>query len=374
MQQLYIAIAALICGMLFNETLANISAGTASYLPVTSSSYLNALIILAASLVLAKIADFAFEKLFMRITAHTETDIDDRIIDALKSPIFYAVLVLGLYASLHSLPLGEGEFFYIDNLLQTAFVIIAATAAIRIAGILIRGIGGHVAARTKSSLDKEMLPLFNNIAKIVVIFAALMAILSAWNIDVTPLLASAGIIGIALAFAAQSTVANLFGGIAVYFDRPFKIGDRIQLESGEIGDIIEVGVRSTRIKTLEDTLIIIPNEKIANSKVTNFNQPAPRMNIKVNVGVAYGSDVANVKKTLLKAAKSSPAVLKEPAPQAYFSEHADFALKFMLVAWIENPVMKITALDQLNEGIAREFAKAKIEIPFPTQAVLVKKG
>ncbi len=359
--------------MFLTEILKNITIETEGVIPATSYSYLNALIILFASFVLAKIADFVFEKVFLKITSHTETDIDDKIVENLKSPIYYAVIVIGTYVSLHSISLDEQIFFYFDNMIQTALILIGAVAAWRISSILIDGVISKFAAKTKSTLDDEMMPLFKNITKLVIIFVAIMMILAAWDINVTPLLASAGIVGLALAFAAQSTVANLFGGVAVYFDKPFKVGDRIQLESGEIGDVVEIGIRSTRIKTFDDTLIIIPNEKIANSKVTNFNQPIPRMNVKFNIGVVYGSNVADVRKALLKSADDAPSVLKEPAPSVLFVEHGDFALKFMLIAWIDMPTRKGTVLDEVNTAINREFKKAKIEMAFPTQTVYLKK-
>ncbi|MBU4245687.1 MAG: mechanosensitive ion channel family protein [Nanoarchaeota archaeon] len=359
--------------MFIAEILKNITSGAEIIIPAVSSPYLNALIILLASFILAKIADFLFEKVFLRLTAHTETDLDDRIVASLKSPIYYAVISIGTYASLHSISLGDAAFFYIDNLIQTILIIIGAIAAWRITDLFIGRVIAKFAAKTKSTLDDEMMPLFKNITKLLIIFAAIMLTLSAWDINVTPLLASAGIVGLALAFAAQSTVANLFGGVAVYFDKPFKVGDRIQLESGEIGDVVEIGIRSTRLQTFDDTLIIIPNEKIANSKVTNFNQPIPRMNVKFNIGVVYGSDVAKVKKTLLNAAEGAQNILKNPKPVVLFMEHGDFALKFLLIVWIDMPTKKGTVLDEINTAINREFNKAKIEIAFPTQTVYLKK-
>jgi len=359
--------------MSFNLTLANLSAETTSFFPATSSPYLNAGIIFLASIILAWIADLLFKQVFTRIAAHTETDIDDKIIGSLMGPIFYAVLIIGIYASFHALPFTESHFIYIDNLIQTVFIIVASVGVSRVSLILIDSVGKKFAARTKSALDEEMLPLFKNIARIIIIFVALMLTLAAWDVNVTPLLASAGVLGIALAFAAQSTVANLFGGVAIYFDKPFKIGDRIQLETGEIGDVLEVGIRSSRVRTLDDTLIIIPNDKIANSKIINFHQPVPRMNVKINVGVAYGTNPAKVKKILLKIANDSPTALKDPKPQVLFLEHGDFALKFLLIVWVNEPSKKYVAIDEINEGIAREFAREKIDIPFPTQTVYMRK-
>lgn len=360
--------------MFLNETLKNLTQQTLSFLPESASSspYLTALVILLASFFIAKIVQFVFKKIFLRLTAHTKTELDDKIIQNLKSPIFYTIIIIGTYLSLHTLNLG-GFFYYTDNSLQTVIIIIAAAAISRVANTFADEVLVKVASKTKTTFDDELLPLIKTVFRILVIFFAIMGILSAWDINVTPLLASAGILGFAVAFAAQSTIANLFGGIAVYFDKPFKIGDRIQLESGEVGDVFEVGIRSTRIHTLDGTLLILPNEKIANAKIINFNQPHPKMIVKIDVGVAYGSDTGNVKKALLLAAKNSAAVLHDPAPSVFFTEHGDFALKFRLIAWIPEPSKKLIAIDQLNENIAKELKKAKIGIPFPTQTVYLAK-
>jgi len=207
----------------------------------------------------------------------------------------------------------------------------------------------------------------------VIVFVALLWTLSAWDVNITPFLASAGVVGIALAFAAQSTVPNLFGGISVLFRQAFQSGRSDSAESGEIGDVVEVGIRSTRITTFDDTLIVIPNDKIANSKIINFNQPVPRMNVKFNIGVEYGSDVEKVKKTLLKSAEGAHNILKNPKPVVLFLEHGDYALKFTLIVWIDLPTKKGVVLDEINTEINREFRKAKIEMAFPTQTIYLKK-
>jgi len=346
---------------------------TNSYFAGTQLQFIASLTVLAFFLVLAKLTDIIFEKIFLRLASKTKTELDDKLLYVLKTPIFVTVALIGIIVSFSMITALQTFMETIINITKTLMIIIWTAVSIKIAAILIRDVIGKAASKTKSTLDDEMLPLFSNLAKIIICFIGLMMVLSIWNIEITPILASAGIAGFAVAFAAKDTLSHLFGGISIYFDKPFKVGDRIQLDSGEYGDVKEIGIRSTRILTLDDTLIVVPNDTIANSKIINYHAPYSRMKVKLRMGVSYGSDVAKVKKTLLKVANSIPEVRDKPKPIVLFIEHGDFSLNFLLITWVDNPSLKGTVTDQLNMGIEKEFKKEGIDIPFPTQTIYTVK-
>ncbi|MFH1126558.1 MAG: mechanosensitive ion channel family protein [archaeon] len=347
---------------------------TSGYFTELQLELITAIAILIIFLILAKLSDIVFEQVFKKLTQKTKTEIDDKIINVLMTPIFLTVTLFGVIIALSTIMVLENTMVFLTKIAKTVLIIIWTITAAKISTIIIYDILGKVTKKTKSTLDNEMLPLFQNLAKIIIYFLGLTMILSAWQIDLTPFLATAGVAGIAIAFAAQNTISHIFGGISVYFDKPFKVGDRIQLESGEYGDVTEIGIRSTRILTLDETMIVIPNDKIANSKIVNYHAPYSRMKVKMRIGVVYGSDVGKVKKTLLKVAKNAPHVLKNPTPVVLFVEHGDFSLQFLLITWVENPMLKGDVTDELNVGIDREFRKEKIEIAFPTQTIYTIKG
>ena len=164
-----------------------------------------------------------------------------------------------------------------------------------------------------------------------------MVILSIWKINITPLLASAGIAGLAIAIAAKDTLSNFFGGISIFMDRPYKIGDYIVLDSGERGEVVAIGMRSTRMKTRDDILISIPNSILANSKIINESAPVPNFRVRIPVSVAYGSDIDLVEKTLLDIASKNDQILQEPVPRVRFREFGDSALNFQLLCWAREP-------------------------------------
>ena len=178
-------------------------------------------------------------------------------------------------------------------------------------------------------------------------------------------MASAGIAGVAIAIAAKDTIANFFGGISIFMDRPYKIGDYIVIEGGERGEVAAIGVRSTRIKTRDDVLITIPNSVMANSKIINESAPIPNFRVRVAIAVAYGSDIDLVEKTLLEIASANDNILPEPDPRVRFREFGDSALNFELLCWAREPALRGRIIHELNSAIYKKFAEFSITIPFP---------
>jgi MscS family membrane protein len=188
----------------------------------------------------------------------------------------------------------------------------------------------------------------------------------------TAVFASAGIVGLGVALAARETLANFFGGISIFLDRPFKSGDYIVLDSGERGRVFEVGLRSTRIITRDDVLISIPNSLMTSTKVVNQSAPRNRFRVRVKIGVAYGSDVDQVEQVLLTIARDNKMVAFVPDPRVRFRQFGDSALEFELLCWARRPEEQGLLLHELNHQIYKDFAAAGIEIPFPQRDVHLK--
>ncbi len=336
-------------------------------LNISASPYLNAAIAIAVYIVLARIVDLGVDKVLRRFTKFTKTDIDDAIIDRIHRPIFYTVLVVGVVHAIASLKPPEKTIFYADGILFSILAIIWCITAIRISNAIIE----HAVQRMSDAtgLSKDIVPLVENISKIALIVAALMVILSVWQINITPLIASAGIVGAAVAFAAKDTIANFFGGISVFVDKPFTIGDYIVLDKGERGEVVSIGVRSTRVKTRDDVLITIPNSIIANSKIINESAPVPNFRVRVPVSVAYGSDIDRVQELLRTVAVTNENVLREPEPRVRFREFGDSALLFELLCWAKEPALRGLTVHELNCAIYRSFGAEGIRIPFPQRDV-----
>lgn len=332
-----------------------------------------ALLIIFSSIVIATIVDLLFKRVFLYYASKTKFEFDDLIVTTLRKPLYLTVIITGMFFSLHYTDLTTNYVFILDGIGLTVLFIIWIIALMKINKILFENVFPHLTRRTETQIDDELLPLLKGIVNVLIVFIGILAILNViWGINVTPLFASAGIAGIAVAFAAQDSISQLFGGISIYFDQPFKRGDRIELESGEVGIVHEVGIRTTRILNLYNNMIIIPNSIIANSKVINYTSPESIMVVKMTMGVAYGSDVEKVRKVLADIIQNIDLVLDDPAAVVRLENYGESSIDFALYMWIKSPSDKIKLIDIVNSSINEDFAKEGIEIPFPTRTLIIK--
>jgi MscS family membrane protein len=341
-------------------------------LNISSSAYVNALLSIVLFVIIAKTVDLLVDKVLRRFATFTDTDVDDRIIDLSQKPIFFTIIIFGaLAAILHIAPDQEAVFIAQAGLF-TLLAVIWCITAIKISNIVIEHSVSKVSDVT--GMGSDIVPLVANVSKIVIIVAAVMIVLSLWHIDITPVVASAGIAGAAVAFAAKDTIANFFGGISVFVDKPYKMGDYIVLDKGERGEVVDIGLRSTRIRTRDDIMITIPNSIIANTKVINESAPAPNFRVRIPVGVAYGSDIDLVQQTLLEIVQGNEHIVPEPNPRVRFRAFGDSSLNFELLCWAKEPSLRGLAVHELNCSIYRKFAEKGITIPFPQQDVHIHNG
>ncbi|MBI2647720.1 mechanosensitive ion channel family protein, partial [Candidatus Woesearchaeota archaeon] len=209
-------------------------------------------------------------------------------------------------------------------------------------------------------------------SRIFISLIGLLFILPVWGVQIGPLLTSLGIVGIAIAFALQSTLGNIFGGMSIILDKSIKVGDKIKLDNETMGTVLDVGLRSTKIKTWDNELITIPNGKLADSRILNFIQPDPSVRIVIDFGVEYGSEPAKVRKIVLDAITKIHDVLREPAPKVLMMEMGDFALKFRTIFWVNTFDIKFDTKALATEEIYKTLRKEGIGIPFPTRTVYLK--
>jgi small-conductance mechanosensitive channel len=340
------------------------------YLNSFNSPVVSAITLFVIYILLAKIADVFTDKIVRRVTKFTKSSLDDRIVDLIHRPIFFTVVIIGAVHSIKLLNMPEQTVFYLNGILFSVLTIIWGICIIRISTLIIENAVHKVTDIT--GLGKEVAPLFENIWKVVVIVAAAMVILSIWKISITPLLASAGIAGAAVALASKDTLANFFGGISIFIDKPYKIGDYIVLEGGERGEVIKIGIRSTRIKTRDDILITIPNSIIANVKIINESAPIPNFRIRIPISVAYGTDIDKVEEILLDIAKNNDNVLGTPEPRVRFRSFGDSALNFELLCWAKEPAIRGRTIHEINKEVYNKFKEANITIPFPHRTIYLR--
>ncbi len=270
-------------------------------------------------------------------------------------------------------------FFYSDSILWKNIFRIIITIFFVYATFAVMSIGKAIfvmLSRREGSrfITKQTLPLFSNITNIFIILIVSYVIFAViWNVNMTALFASMGIIGVAISFAARDTIANFFSGIFIMADQPYKIGDFIDLETGERGEVVDIGIRSTRILTMDDVEIVIPNSIMGNTPVINESGGTSRTTrIDVDIHVAYGADVHLIKDVLVAVARNSQYVIDEPAPIARFVEFGESSIHLKLLCWIQEAKFRGQAIDMLNMHIYDEFNRRGIEIPYSKQDIYIK--
>ena len=343
------------------------------YVYLLENKYIHAVIVLVAFYFGSKILYYILEKYVKHLTKKTKTNIDDLILEKTSRPISLILLLTGIRLAFIPLNLPENIGFYIFHSIGTIITFIFGYIAINVLKILIHEWGKKWAARTKSTVDDQLVRLLDKFAYIIIIIIILMVILDSWGIKIGPLLASLGIAGVAVAFALQNTLSNIFGGISLIMDKSIKVGDEIELDPTTKGIVMDVGFRSTKIKTRNNELVIMPNGKLADSRITNYVMPDLTIRVVVPFSVAYGTNVGKVKSLILGEVSSIKGVLKEPAPNIFFREMGTSSLNFDALIWISHYADRFKVKDEANTRIYNALNDAGINIPFPQMDVYLKK-
>lgn len=308
-----------------------------------------------------------------RFTSFTRTDLDDRILLRITPPASLLVVFAGLYYAVRSLPLPDKVQLTASGTIFVVNVIIFTNIAYRATDELLNWYASRLGEKDRGGLDRQLIPLLEKIITIFLIGTALIITLKHFNYDILSLVTALGIGSLAIGMAAKDTLANMISGFTLMIDRPFRIGDRIQLTSGQWGDVVDIGLRSTKIKTVDNTLLIIPNSDLCNTTLVNMAFPDVRSKGRVNVGIAYGSDVKKVKELLVATALEIPEVLGDPPPEAFFISFGDSALNMSLFFWVDDYTRVFPVTDRINTLICDRFRESGIEIPYPTRTVLLEK-
>ena len=332
--------------------------------------FLQAALIAVIFIVLGKIADWFLSSLVGRIAKRSSNPFDDELVTLVHRPVFLSFVFLGLGIATRHLQLSDMPTFFTVSALKTFAIVVWYNAISRLLALVVRAFQRNSSTKI---VQTGMLSLLHNVSKVMLFALTGYFVFVAWEFDITPWLASAGIVGLALSFAARDTLSNLFAGVAIAMDSPYKIGDFIILETGERGQVTDIGLRSTRILTRDDIEITVPNGLIGNGKIINeAGGPPSQHRIRVAVGVAYGSDIDEVIAVLESVAADNKEILQNPAPRVRFRVFGDSSLDFELLGWIKDPVDGGRIRHDLNCAVYKVLNSNSIEIPFPQRDLHVR--
>ena len=249
----------------------------------------------------------------------------------------------------------------------------------RFVGDLLVAIESEVLARTRTSVDKTALPMINKAVRFVIVALGVVLALSALGIDITPLLAGAGVMGLALSLAAKDTLSNLIAGVLLIVDRPFQVGDRIELwlapnETGSWGDVIEIGLRATKIRNPDNLVVVVPNNQIMQRDIINYTMSGQDIRLRIPFAVAYESDIDRAKELLAQIPLAVRGVKEEPAPIVIARSFGPSEVKLELRVWILEARERRRIGDEISERVLRAFEEAGVEIPYPRRELYIRSG
>ena len=323
------------------------------------------------SFILTKVFTSIMSSLIVQLTRRTKVHWDDKVIDYLTRPVFWTLFLLGVFVAVIPLELSQRSIDIMESSIATILILVWSGFVLKLALLILNVVSLN--ANNNSIIRIQTKPLFQNLAYILIFGITIYLVFISWHIDMTAWLASAGIMGIAIGFAAKDTLANLFAGVFILADSPYKIGDYVVLDSGERGKVTHIGIRSTRLLTRGDVEITIPNAVMGNTRISNESGgPHEKFRISVKVGVAYGSDIDHVKDLLMTIALNESEVCETPEPRVRFRNFGGSSLDIELLCWVETPEIRGRVVDILNTAIYKCFNAEGIEIPYSKQDLYIK--
>ncbi len=327
--------------------------------------------ILILSFIVVKMLYWIFSNVIRRLTSKTKTNLDDVLIDKLEKPLTYLVLILGYWISIHYLVFKEEVEIVLENAAYFLLVIDVTAILSRIVDSLISEVIMPITEKSDSSFDNQLIPVIQKGVRSIIWILGIIIGLDNIGFDITAMIAGLGIGGLALALAAQDSVKNIFAGIMIFLDKPFRIKDRIQVD-GFDGIVEEVGLRSTRLRTLEGRIVTIPNSRFTDNSVTNVTSQ-PTLKVKLNLGLTYDTDENQMQKAidiLEDIVKDQEAITDDYA--AGFNGFGDFSLNILFIYYVKPDSHWLDTQTLVNKEILRRFNKEGLEFAFPTQTILKK--
>jgi small-conductance mechanosensitive channel len=336
-----------------------------------TGEFLGSIIIILGSLIIAQIVKIFLNKYTTKITKKTKTDLDDLILSITTKPIYIGIIITGIYLGVRILTHAQNYLFYLDTSYFIIIVLLAASVVSKITSLII--------IRTLKVQKKyQKTPqLMSKIISIVIYIIAILMVLAYFNVDITPIVAGLGIGGLAIGLALQSTLSDFFAGLHILSDKPIRVGDYIELENKLSGFVEDIGWRSTRIRTLPNNIVVIPNSKLADSIVTNYSMPQDEMGVVVQCGVDYSSDLEKVEKITIDVAKKIQkkiqGAVKDFEPFIRYHTFGDSNINFSIILRVEKPVDKFIVTHEFIKELKKRFDKERIEISWPVRKIYQRK-
>ena len=297
--------------------------------------------------------------------------IDSRIYDLADRVLKYLIFLLAGAYVIRTL-----DVRLIENAFYALVIVLLAVPVKDFLMIVLEYFQKVVAPRTDTKIDNIIFDLLYQFAGIIIYVTAILLALDRLGINVMPFVAGAGVAGIAVGFAAKDTLSNLIAGVLLIIDRPFEMGDRIEVwsaprGSSTWGDVVDIGLRATKIKTTDNIVIVIPNNEIMKRDIINYTINTAKIRVRVNIGVAYDTNIEEAKNVITAVAQSVQWIAKNPPPKVVVRNFGESSVDLQLRVWIDNARKRMDTISFITDRVKSEFDKTGIEIPYPRRDITV---
>ena len=339
----------------------------APYLTIALKVTLDIVGFLLAWLILRQVLKF-IEKRMKKINL---IEIQEQLFKIFRKALFYAlVLVAGSYI------IGLLNIALLEKIFHALFVILFAGPSKNFLIVTIRYLQSRVAHKTDSKIDDIVFDLLIRFADFIIYAVAIIIALDILGINVMPFIAGAGIVGLAIGFAAKDTLSNLISGILLIIDRPFEVNDRIEVWSAPAGsatwgDVIDIGLRATKIKTTDNIVIIIPNNEIMRRDIINYTIISEKIRVRINIGIAYDADLQKTKNVILQVAQATEGVADDPPPKVVVRNFGESSVDLQLRVWIHDARKRMDTISYITDKVKEAFDREGIEIPYPKRDIFI---
>ncbi|MYC97886.1 MAG: mechanosensitive ion channel family protein [Gammaproteobacteria bacterium] len=336
----------------------------------------------AATIVLAAVVYFIVRWILGRAkkrwVKRTETRLDDHFVEFLLSAGLFSIIAWAAWRLIHvwSIPNETGDAPLAADWVLAIWVGLLFLPLSRFIGDILDVVEGRVIAKGETTLDETAFPLINRTVRFIILALGAVLALDLLGLNIAPLLAGAGVMGLALSLAAKDTLSNLIAGVLLIMDRPFKVGDRIELwsapnETGTWGDVIEIGLRATKIRNPDNLVIVVPNSQIMVRDIINYTMSGQDIRLRIPFSVAYESDIDRAKVLLIEAAKKVEGVKLSPEPIVIVRGFGPSDVQIQLRVWILEARNRRRIADEITGKAVAAFADAGVEIPYPKRELII---
>lgn len=317
-------------------------------------------------------ARWILRRIERRLTSRTKTDIDDLVVQVIRRLVLISIVFWGAWRL--------AQIWELGHMSRTIGAVWIVALSLPISGFVssaLRVFEERVAPKTDSRLDDTALPLLNRIVRGLVVGLGILIALTFLGIDITPVLAGAGVLGLGVSLAAKDTLSNLIAGLLLIIDRPFQVGDRIELwnaptETGSWGDVIEIGLRATKIRNPDNLIIVVPNNEIMRRDIINYTASGSHIRLRIPIGIAYNADAEKAKELIIEVAKSTDGVKATPEPAVITRKFGESSIDLELRVWIREARDRRAIGDAIGDQVKKKFDQHGIEIPFPRRDIVVR--